>query len=68
MCKEEFSANLKFYRTERHLTQQDLAAALDMSQQSISQWEKGQTGPTLSALIKLADFFDVTLDELCGRA
>lgn len=51
-------------RTERNLSQGDLAEALEVSRQSVSKWENNSAVPELDKLIKLARIFDITLDEL----
>ena len=51
-------------RGERKLSQGDLAEKLDVSRQSVSKWETGQAVPELDKIIKLADLFGVTVDEL----
>ena len=51
-------------RTQRELSQEELAEQLGVSRQSVSKWETGQSVPDLDKLIKLADLFGVTLDEL----
>ena len=51
-------------RTQRDLSQEELAEQLGVSRQSVSKWETGQSVPDLDKLIKLADLFGVTLDEL----
>lgn len=51
-------------RTQRGLSQEELAEQLGVSRQSVSKWETGQSVPDLDKLIKLADLFGVTLDEL----
>ncbi len=51
-------------RTERGLSQEDLAAKLEVSRQSVSKWETGQSVPDLDKIIKLADLFGVSVDEL----
>lgn len=51
-------------RTQRGLSQLELAEALDVSRQSISKWETGAAVPELDKLVKLSDVFGVTLDEL----
>ncbi len=51
-------------RTKRELSQEELAEQLGVSRQSVSKWETGQSVPDLDKLIKLADLFGVTLDEL----
>lgn len=54
-------------RTAKSLSQGDLANLLDVSRQSISKWETDAAVPDLDKLLKLADLFQVTLDELVGR-
>lgn len=51
-------------RTERNLSQGDLAEKLDVSRQSVSKWETGQSVPELDKLIRLADVFGVSVDQL----
>jgi len=51
-------------RTEQGLSQGDLAEKLEVSRQSVSKWETGQATPDLDKIIKLADLFGVTVDEL----
>ncbi len=51
-------------RKEKGLTQEDLANAMGVSPQAVSKWELGQTCPDISALPKLADLLEVTVDEL----
>lgn len=51
-------------RTEKNLSQGDLADALDVSRQSISKWETNGSVPELDKLVKLSEIFDVSLDAL----
>lgn len=51
-------------RTEKNMSQGDLADALDVSRQSVSKWETNSSVPDLDKLIKLSEIFGVTLDEL----
>lgn len=51
-------------RTAKGLSQGDLAERLEVSRQSVSKWETGQSVPDLDKIIKLADLFGVTVDEL----
>ena len=51
-------------RGERRLSQGDLAERLDVSRQSVSKWETGQAVPELDKIIRLADLFEITVDEL----
>ena len=51
-------------RTEKEMSQGDLANALEVSRQSISKWETNGSIPELDKLIKLSEIFDISLDEL----
>lgn len=51
-------------RTGKGLTQEDLAQRLEVSRQSVSKWETGQSVPDLEKIIRLADLFGVSVDEL----
>lgn len=59
---------IKEFRRQRDLTQEQLAEYLNVSVSAVSQWESGKTVPDVSTLLALANFFDVTLDELFDRA
>lgn len=61
-----FGERLKELRQEKQLGQNKLAELLDLSNASISYWENGKQEPTASALFKLADFFNVSVDYLLG--
>ena len=58
---------IKDLREDRDLRQSDLARATGIDQRTISNYETGKTSPDAYALIKLADFFDVSIDYLVGR-
>ena len=51
-------------RTGLGLSQEELAEQLAVSRQSVSKWETGQSVPDLDKLIKLADLFGISVDEL----
>ena len=51
-------------RTEKSLSQGDLAEMLEVSRQSISKWENNSAVPDLEKIIKLSEIFEVSLDEL----
>lgn len=51
-------------RKEQGLSQEELAAALEVSRQSVSKWENDSSVPELEKLVKLSELFGVTLDEL----
>lgn len=53
-------------RKSRNITQQELAEVVGTSFQNISKWETGVTTPDITMLPVLADFFQVSVDELLG--
>ncbi len=65
--KQSFGAKLKELRQERGIGQVELANAIHVSKGVISLWENDLREPVMSNLIALADFFDVSLDDLTGR-
>lgn len=54
-------------REDMDLRQSDLAEKTGIDQRTISNYETGKTAPDAYALIKLADFFGVSIDYLVGR-
>lgn len=54
-------------RKERNLSQRELAKELGTSQANLSRWEKGVNEPSIIECWKIADFFGVSIDVLCGR-
>jgi len=49
------------------LSQRQLAKEIGTSQANLSRWEQGIVEPSVVECWKLADFFDVSIDVLCGR-
>lgn len=64
----DFSSRIIQLKTERKLLQKDIAASIGLSLRAYQYYEKGQKEPTLSTLLRLADYFDVSLDYLVGRS
>jgi transcriptional regulator with XRE-family HTH domain len=62
-----FSASLTALRKSRCLSQKQVAEAVGMTLSAYQRYEYGQREPAFGKLIALADFFDVSLDELAGR-
>ena len=62
-----FQENLIRARKARGMTQEELAAKLNVSRQAVSKWETGESLPDLYKLASLADELGVSTDELCGR-
>ena len=59
--------NIKRLRRQRGIKQAVLASALNIGRQTISAYERGITLPDIFVLIQIADYFEVTLDELTWR-
>lgn len=55
---------LKRLRKSRGLSQEQLAAELSVSRQSVSKWELGESKPEIENLIALSEYFNVSIDEL----
>lgn len=60
----EFKDKLFNLRKENHLSQQQLADQLNVSRQSISKWETGESQPDVNNIIILSEIFSVTTDYL----
>ncbi|MDD3428424.1 MAG: helix-turn-helix transcriptional regulator [Oscillospiraceae bacterium] len=60
----EFSQNLQELRHRKSLTQEELAAALFVSRTAVSKWESGRGYPGIDSLKLIAEYFNVTVDEL----
>ena len=58
---------LRFLREKKHITQQRLAIDLDMNQNTVSRYESGKRQADYETLIKITDYFDVSLDYLLER-
>ena len=61
-----FHENLKALRTDRGLSQEELAVRLNVVRQTISKWEKGLSVPDAAMLIRLAEVLDTTVSRLLG--
>ena len=59
-----FGERIKEQRNQLQLTQADVAKKLFTTRQTISNWEKGKSYPDLSTLIKISDFYHVSIDSL----
>ncbi|MDE5630626.1 MAG: helix-turn-helix domain-containing protein, partial [Bacilli bacterium] len=60
----ELGVHIHNLRISRGLTQRDIAEKLSISDKAISKWENGTSQPSVYNLQKLADIFDITLEEL----
>ena len=60
----KFNERLLELRKKKGWSQEELGYKLDVSRQTISKWEAGQTTPELEKLVKLSEIFEITVDEL----
>ena len=58
---------IRFYRRQEGLTQEQLAEAMGVSVAAVSKWEQGQSLPEIPMLMELADFFDLSWAIACAR-
>lgn len=54
-------------RKQKNLSQRQLADLLGTSQANLSRWEQGLNEPSIMECWRIADFFEVSIDFLCGR-
>lgn len=62
-----FAKRIRGKRQEKGLTQEQLAQAIQISPQSVSKWERGDGYPDITLLPRIANFFQITVDELIGN-
>ncbi|MGN0805170.1 MAG: helix-turn-helix domain-containing protein [Candidatus Coproplasma sp.] len=62
--KDVISANLIALRQQAGLTQLQLAEMLNYSDKAVSKWERGESIPDLRVLIKIAEIYHITLDDI----
>lgn len=63
----EFAENLKAQREKSGLSQEELADKLDVSRQSVSKWETGESYPSMEHIFALTDILDCRLGDLAGE-
>lgn len=64
----EFSQRIKEIRLSKNLSQAAVARGANIDVRLYQYYEAGSSEPKISTAIKLADYFDVSLDYLCGRS
>lgn len=64
LIRENIALNTRRYRLRKGLKQEELAELIEMSQQHISLIEKAQSMPKITTLMKLAEVFNVKVDDL----
>lgn len=65
--KNYFPDNLKHLRIQKGLTQDDLAKKMDKDYSTIGKWELGQRNPIMADILKIADIFDVSVQDLVEK-
>lgn len=63
-----FSERFKDLKSAKGITYKQIAEALDLKERVIKCYGSGDAKPSYNALVALADYFDVSLDYLCGRS
>lgn len=66
--RKNFSERLMLLRKQNNLTQNQLGTELGTKKQSVNNWEKCVSLPSLDLASSLADYFNVSLDYLVGRS
>lgn len=64
--KHNFQHNLYFYRTQKQWNQKQTAYKLGISPTTYQQYESGVTEPRVTTLLRIAQFYNVSVDELIG--
>lgn len=60
----ELSKQIKRYRTEMNLSQEELAEKIYVTRQSVSNWENEKNYPDIQTILRMASLFDVSLEQL----
>lgn len=61
------SSNLRAHRAVAKLSRRQLSEATGIPQSTIAKWENGEVAIPLPAALNLADFYGVSVEQLCGR-
>lgn len=62
-----FSERLRLLRSEKNLTQEEIARIFNISRQAYANWEAKRSEPDIEMLLKLSNYFGVSIDYLCGK-
>jgi transcriptional regulator with XRE-family HTH domain len=66
IVKLDIGAQIKKFRQQQQISQQELADYLHLSRQTVSKWELGKSLPDLENVIRLSEYFNVSIDVLIG--
>lgn len=59
-----FPENLKYYRKENKISQEELAAKLNLTHQAVSHYENGKRACTVDLLVKISEILNVSVEDL----
>ena len=59
--------NMKKIRSEKGMTQEQLAESLHVTRQAVSNWERGNTMPDISKLPQISELFNTSIDEINNK-
>lgn len=59
-----FDSNIKFLRSRKKLTQDQLSTAIEIKRSTLNNYENGISGPSIQSLILLSDYFHIAVDTL----
>ena len=66
LMKLKLAENIRAYRKQRKMTQEQLAEVLNVTVGAVYKWESGLSLPELKLIVEMADFFDISVDVLLG--
>ncbi len=59
-----FAANLKQYRTEKNISQEELAGKIGVHPNHLSRYERGLASPSIDVVQKISEVLDISIDQL----
>ena len=59
--------NIKNFREQKNITQEELAEKLSVTRQAVSNWETGKTQPDIDTLHKISDILEISIEELISN-
>lgn len=63
----QFPDNLRRLRERRGMNRRALSELVGISKNMVSRYERGERLPDIKTAMEIADFFEVSLDDLCGH-
>lgn len=64
--KKQIGQRIREERKEKKISQTELSKIVNTTQDTISLWEKGKSAPNIEDIIKLSDYFKISIEELIG--